>query len=280
MAMLLSADAAAMAVRTVSAAAFYKPAHGHIFGAIEALVARGKAIDAVTVTDELKRSGLGNAIDPSMFVSLPANTPSVANTPAFYAEIVNEHSRHRQVIAIGQRLVDAGYSGGAGRSGGGGRRRVLAEVLPGPAGPGPADLSTAGGSSSAEADVVPLWGDGEHVLWSSGELLLLCGPTGVGKTSIGQQLLPAPPGPARWTAARITGRRETAEGVVLYLAMDRPPQAARSLRRMVTEDQLDELDRRLKVWCAGRPSETSPSIPRTCSPWPNGSVQTPCSWTR
>ena len=43
--------------RCVRAGDFYKPAHGHIFGAIRALVERGEAIDAVTVTDELKRSG-------------------------------------------------------------------------------------------------------------------------------------------------------------------------------------------------------------------------------
>jgi replicative DNA helicase len=57
-AMLLSNDAAVAGIERCAAGDFYKPAHGHIFGAIIALLERGEAIDAVTVTDELKRSGV------------------------------------------------------------------------------------------------------------------------------------------------------------------------------------------------------------------------------
>ena len=53
---------------------------GHIFGAIRVLMERGEAIDAVTVTDELKRSGVLEQVgDPSIFISLQANTPSIAD---------------------------------------------------------------------------------------------------------------------------------------------------------------------------------------------------------
>ena len=44
-------------IEQCSAQDFYKPAHGHIFGAIRALIERGEAIDAVTVTDELQALG-------------------------------------------------------------------------------------------------------------------------------------------------------------------------------------------------------------------------------
>ena len=68
-AMLLSNDAASVGIERCSGADFYKPAHGHIFGAIRALMERGEAIDAVTVTDELKRSGVLEAVgDPSIFI--------------------------------------------------------------------------------------------------------------------------------------------------------------------------------------------------------------------
>ena len=91
----------------------------------------------------------------------------------------------------------------------------------------------------------PVWGDGEQVAWSRGEYLLINGPSGVGKTTIAQQLV----------LARIGARGDlfgmpidVDDRPVLYIAADRPPQAARSLRRMVTDDDRAVLAERLIVW--------------------------------
>jgi replicative DNA helicase len=109
-AMLLSNDAASVAVERCSAGDFYKPAHGHIFGAIRALIERGEPIDAVTVTDELQRSGLLEAVgDPSVFISLQANTPSIANA-RHYAAIVEEHALLRRLIGVSGEIADLAYS--------------------------------------------------------------------------------------------------------------------------------------------------------------------------
>jgi replicative DNA helicase len=109
-AMLLSHDAASLAIELCAAGDFYKPAHGHIFGAIHALIERGEPIDAVTVTDELKRSGLLDAVgDPSVFISLQANTPSIANA-RHYAAIVEELSLLRRLIGVAGDIADIGYS--------------------------------------------------------------------------------------------------------------------------------------------------------------------------
>ncbi|MGP0029224.1 MAG: DnaB-like helicase N-terminal domain-containing protein, partial [Acidimicrobiales bacterium] len=109
-AMLLSSDAASAAIEKCSAGDFYKPAHGHIFGAIRALMERGEPIDAVTVTDELRRSGLLEAVgDPSVFISLQANTPSIANA-RHYAAIVEEHALLRSLIGVAGEIADLGYS--------------------------------------------------------------------------------------------------------------------------------------------------------------------------
>ncbi|HVA09125.1 MAG TPA: replicative DNA helicase [Acidimicrobiales bacterium] len=109
-AMLLSSDAASVAVEKCSAGDFYKPAHGHIFGAIRALMERGEPIDAVTVTDELQRSGLLEAVgDPSVFISLQANTPSMANAK-HYATIVEEHALLRRLIGVSGDIADMAYS--------------------------------------------------------------------------------------------------------------------------------------------------------------------------
>jgi replicative DNA helicase len=108
--MLLSNDAASVGLERCSAGDFYKPTHGHIFGAIRALMERGEAIDAVTVTDELRRSGLLDAVgDPSIFISLQANTPSIANA-RHYAEIVEEHALLRKLIGVAGEIADIGYS--------------------------------------------------------------------------------------------------------------------------------------------------------------------------
>ena len=74
---------------------------------------------------------------------------------------------------------------------------------------------------------------------------MIVGPDGVGKTSIAQQLV----SPARASAQSLLGMDvEAAAGRVLYIAADRPRQAASSLRRMVTEADEAQLDERLVVW--------------------------------
>src|SRR2546423_11333492 len=54
-AMLLSKDAIASAVETVRPEDFYKPAHGHLFEAIQTLYGQGEPVDPVTVAEELRR---------------------------------------------------------------------------------------------------------------------------------------------------------------------------------------------------------------------------------
>lgn len=99
-------------------------------------------------------------------------------------------------------------------------------------------------------DEVPaVWGKGQEVAWADGEALMLVGPAGVGKTTLAGQLVRARLGLADqvlgWPVA-------TGEGRVLYLAMDRPRQAARAHRRLYNLDERPELAARLIVW-AGPP---------------------------
>ena len=102
-AMLMLPEAAAKALGIVSPADFYKPMHGHIFGAIASLVQRGDPIDAVTVTDELQRSNLLEAVgDPAVFVSLLANVPSIGHA-GHYAGIVADRAHVTAALASGRR---------------------------------------------------------------------------------------------------------------------------------------------------------------------------------
>jgi replicative DNA helicase len=114
-----------------------------------------------------------------------------------------------------------------------------------------------------------IWGDAEAVAWAPGEAMLLVGPDGVGKTTLAQCLALGLAG----IGGDLLGLRITpAEGKVLYVAADRPKQAARSLWRMVTN--LERRDHgRLKdvllVWKGPLPFDLT-KHPAALTEWATG----------
>lgn len=91
-----------------------------------------------------------------------------------------------------------------------------------------------------------VWGTRDQVAWAEGEATWLCGPQGVAKSTLMQQLALHRHGildgdllgmPVPVTAGR-----------GLYLAMDRPNQIKRSMRRMVHEEHRHALADRLVIW--------------------------------
>lgn len=108
---------------------------------------------------------------------------------------------------------------------------------------------TPGGSFILDGSGQPtaLWGDGDDVLWAEGEALLLASLQGLGKSTLGQQLALGRAGFAEYNTLLGYPIRP-GDGRVLYLAMDRPRQIARSFRRMVGEFDRDRLDQQIPVW--------------------------------
>ena len=91
-----------------------------------------------------------------------------------------------------------------------------------------------------------IWGSDDEVLWSSGEGLMIVGSDGTGKSTIAQQLV------LQRLGLRTDGLlgydvQADPQNRVLYMAMDRPEQIRRSLRRMVSEEDIDGLDENLIV---------------------------------
>ena len=94
-------------------------------------------------------------------------------------------------------------------------------------------------------DKVPaIWGESESVLWAEGEALTICGPAGVGKTTLTGQVIRA-----RLVGGDVLDLPVTpTSSKVLYLAMDRPRQIARALRRTLGDLPREVLDERIVFW--------------------------------
>lgn len=90
-----------------------------------------------------------------------------------------------------------------------------------------------------------VWGRDGEVLWASGESIMIVGPAGVGKTTLAGQLVRGLLGLDR---AVLEWPVQSAAGKVLYLAMDRPAQAARAFKRCLGPSERDVLAERLVVW--------------------------------
>src|SRR5690606_21962460 len=109
-AMLLSEQAISAVASVVTAEDFYRPAHRHIFDAIQALYGAGQAVDPVTVADELAQAGVLDAVGgPATLVSLQARTPAITNA-LHYARIVEEKALLRRLISTASEAAELGYS--------------------------------------------------------------------------------------------------------------------------------------------------------------------------
>jgi energy-coupling factor transporter ATP-binding protein EcfA2 len=117
-----------------------------------------------------------------------------------------------------------------------------------------------------DLDSDPVWG-GNEVLWAKGEGAVIAGPQGTGKSTLAQQLCLRRLGIIK---SKLLGYTvATDDRPVLYLAMDRPPQIRRSLRRMVAmadEDARTVLRDRLVVWSGPVPLKAN-EAPKTFCEW-------------
>ncbi len=108
-AMLLSEHAISAVANIVTEDDFYKPAHRHVFAAIQALYGAGQGVDPVTVADELQTAGVLEVVGgPATLVSLQARTPAITNAE-HYARIVEEKALLRRLISTANEVAELGY---------------------------------------------------------------------------------------------------------------------------------------------------------------------------
>ena len=107
--MLLSKDAIAEVLELLREDDFYRPAHRTVFRSVLELYGHGDAVDAVTVQEELRRSGALADIGGAPFLhTLVASVPTAANA-GYYARIVKEAGVLRRLIDVGTQIVQLGF---------------------------------------------------------------------------------------------------------------------------------------------------------------------------
>jgi len=234
---------------------FYHPTHAMIWAAMIELGGQQKPCDITVLRAHLQERGLINTqmgiADLYLFELLEQPAPADA---AYVAQIIEERAKRRLLIEALQRGIQSAYESSddvdaqlsetLDRLGRVPRvaRQSEYQFLP-------------GGSFILDSDPMPraLWGESDRVIWSDGEALIIAGAQGLGKTTLAQQLALGWIGIHKYSSLLgfpiEPGRR------VLYLAMDRPRQAQRSFRRMVTEEERDALDDRLVVWKGPPPAD-------------------------
>jgi replicative DNA helicase len=107
--MLLSTDAVADVLEVVVGADFYLPKHEVIFQAILALYSRGEPTDAITVGDELARTGDVQRAGGEAYLHTLTNIVPTAANAGYYAQIVAEQAVLRRLVDAGTHIAQMGY---------------------------------------------------------------------------------------------------------------------------------------------------------------------------
>lgn len=259
---IASVDVADALAYVVQESDFGDHRHRIIWTAIRAVRVAGDAADYGNLDRNLRKAGLLDKIGGIPYLHDCHSTIRDA-----HGDIVTFHGRnvanagHRrrqeQQVIRHQRIME---SGGDEET----TARLLAELaaemlvevdrVPGANPTTEASLFVPGGGFVLDAPDIPtaVWGDGDHVIWAEGEALMITGGQGVGKSTVGLQVVRARMG----LQDKVLGYSvQTGEKKVLYCAMDRPSQLSRAAGRIFTEDERKILDERLVIWKGPPPQD-------------------------
>lgn len=108
-AVMLNKDVLFDVLEVVEEDDFYNPAHKEIYKAIWELYKDNKAVDVLTVSEELKRRGVLQMAGGRAYVAqLTLDVPSTVNAVE-YAKIVNEKATLRKMITAAEDITEQGY---------------------------------------------------------------------------------------------------------------------------------------------------------------------------
>jgi replicative DNA helicase len=107
--MLLDEDAVSVASEFLDKNSFYKDSHKKIFEAILNLYNANKAVDLITLTDELKKNGILEEVGGVSFLTALANSVPTAANIMHYVSIVKEKNILRTLISNATKIVSMCY---------------------------------------------------------------------------------------------------------------------------------------------------------------------------
>ncbi len=109
-AMLIDREAVPKALEVLNDDSFYSPMHRKIFRAMNGLFERSEPVDAVTVTEEMRKMGsLDTTNDPVYLTELTMNVSTAANVE-YHARIILEKSLMRNLIASATEVASRAYN--------------------------------------------------------------------------------------------------------------------------------------------------------------------------
>jgi replicative DNA helicase len=103
-AVLMSADAANIALEKLHPEDFYRPTHQAIFQAVVDLFDANEPIDAVTLSEGLRRTGALERVGGVGFLTALIDAVPTASNVDYYAGIVEEHALRRRLLRVGGHL--------------------------------------------------------------------------------------------------------------------------------------------------------------------------------
>jgi replicative DNA helicase len=103
--MIIDENAISVAIEKLTRDSFYKDSHRKVFEVICNLFNANKAVDLITLTDELKRLGALESIGGVSFLTELANSVPTAANISHYTSIVREKSVLRTLISNATRII-------------------------------------------------------------------------------------------------------------------------------------------------------------------------------
>ncbi|HUO45431.1 MAG TPA: replicative DNA helicase [Acidimicrobiia bacterium] len=108
-ALLLSPHAANEVMDKLAPEDFYVPAHQAIFESMMALYNGNQPLDAVTVSEELRRNGELEKVGGSPYLARLVDVVPSASNIEYYSDIVAEHGLRRSLIKAGSSITDFAF---------------------------------------------------------------------------------------------------------------------------------------------------------------------------
>ncbi len=108
--MMIEKEAIFEAMNEVSKDSFYEDSHARIFQTIIEMNDKNKAVDIITITEELKKKKLLDEVGGAVYLTELIDSVATAANVEYYAKIVREKAFLRRLIRTANKIIADSYS--------------------------------------------------------------------------------------------------------------------------------------------------------------------------